>query len=323
MTEARLRELRGLVRRGELPEDLVAELRAVAHRLVRNGMLPRSFSPYGIWDAEAAEELFADWYADRLLRRGQLQVLLDRALTGPGFRRLAERSLRQHVLNARDRSQAQNLYRRLVTMLAEDPAFRLARDAARPQDRWFAKSEAGDPPSEWTRDDRNLVAHAWSLGDFVVIRYRAAANKLSPVLDAGELRRFAVGLLDRTDSALTANLMMRALSARFDLGEVQFVAAEESAPTAATTPSPGDEMMLAETVRAVLSELTQRQREVLRRSADDTVAAIADAVGCSIGTVVNEQRRIGELVTRLSEDGAEKERVLKMASDRLYLDHDE
>jgi DNA-binding CsgD family transcriptional regulator len=323
VTDKRLRELRRLVRNGELPGDLVDDLRAIVRRVARGRLLPPSFAPYGQWDEEAADELFASWYADRLLSRSDLLALLDRAATVGAFHRLAERSLRQHMLNARDRSQAQNLFRRLVVMLGEDDAFRRTRDAVRPQDCWYVDATADPEPDPWTGGDRLLIAQAWSLGDFVVIRYRAAANKLSPVLDTGDLHRFAHGLLQRTAAALTPSLIMHALSARFDLGAVDLVPHDDEVPTPSREPSPADDVLLRDTARAALAGLSPRQVEVLRRTGTEAVADIAAALGCSVGTVINEQRRIGEVVTRLSEDDDERDRILNIAADLLYVDNDE
>ena len=320
MIDARVQEWRGLVRQGELPLDLMEELRSVVGRLVRRRLLPPAFAPYGQWDDEAAEEIFGAWYADRLLARNDLQALLDRAATVASFRRLAQRSVRQHLLNRQDRSQAGNLFRRTVALLDNDPAFTKVRDAVRPQDRWYAHGPA--PVPEWSGAERELVAHAWAVGDFIVIRYRAGAGKLSPVLDADGLRRFVAGLMDRAGRALTAGLIMRALAARFDLGEVRIESFGSDDAPASSVPVDA-QVALDETARAICAALTPRQREVLRRSTDDTVAGMAQALDCSVGTVLNEQRRIGELVARLSEDDAERDRLLNIIADLEYSDDDE
>lgn len=308
-----LRLLRRRVRAGETPTELVDELRGVARRMARSRRLPPSFAPYGQWDDEAADEVYAAWFADRLVGEGDLLALLDRSPDRQTLRRLAERSLRQHLLNAQDRSQARNLFARLVALLTDETRpFRLVQDASRPQDRWYALSD--DAP--WGGPERELVAHAWALGDFVVLRYRAAAAKLSPVLDAGELERFVIGLLDRA-GALTPGLIMRALSARFALGEVAFEPIDEAPPLPAATRGPEAEVLLNDTAQALVGELTDRQAEVLRRSGD-RVADIAEAVGVSGGTVVNEQRRIGELVARASGDDVERHALLNRIADLLY-----
>jgi hypothetical protein len=327
MTDARLRQLRRSARRGELPEDLVSELRTVVGRLVRLRLLPPSFSPYGRWDEEAAAEIFNAWYADRLLGRGHLQLLLDRANSVGAFHRLCERSLRQHLLNSQDRSQAQNLFRRLTAMLDDDAAFTLTRDAARPQDRWYYVAITGARPPEFSGEDSLLIAHGWAIGDLTIIRYRAAARKLSPVLDTDELRRFISGLLTRIGYALTPGLIMRVLAARLNLGDTRIEQLGESgamSTPADTLPLADEQLAVRETAVAVLAELTPRQVLVLRRSADEeTVVQIAAAVGCSAGTVVNEQRRIGELVARMSENDSERDQLLNILADLVYSNTDE
>jgi hypothetical protein len=323
VTEARLAELRRLVRTGELPSDLVQELRSVVRGLVRRRLLPPSFAPYGQWNDEAVDELFQGWYTERLLGQGHLQLLLDRARAPGGLRRLAERSLRHHLISTKDRGQAHNLYRRVIAMLTESTAFRLVQDAQRPQDRWFALVNAPADVGLWTGDERLLIANAWALGDFTVIRYKAAANKLSPVLELGELERFTRGLIERAGAALTPGLIMRALAARFDLGEVELVPHEEESSAAAPTRPPDDEVLLRDLARAIVGELSVRQFEILRRTETETVAEMAAAAGCSVGTVVNEQRRVAELLARLTENDDERDRVLNMIVDLAYEDDDE
>jgi hypothetical protein len=320
LTDERLRELRALVRAGETPDDLVEELRQVARRLVRLRLLPPVFAPYGIWNAEAAEEIFADWYAERLLARGHLKLLVDRARNGRGFRKLAELSLRQHLYNQSARSQARNLFGRLVEILEEgEGEFVLLRDAARPQDRyWRLASNPG--ATEWAGDDATLVSYGWAIGDLEVIRYKADAKKLSPVLSTDDLKQFIAGLLERAGAALSPRLLMQALEARFDLGEVS----EEELPSegpgepARESDIAGD-LALNETAVAIVDGLTPRQLEVLRRTdSDQTIDEMASALRCSVGTVVNEQKRIGHLISRFSETEEERISLLRIVRDRVY-----
>jgi hypothetical protein len=327
MTDGRLNQLRREVRRGEVPADLLAEMRDVVERLVRLRVLPPSFSPYGQWDQEAALEIFNSWYADRLLARGHLQALLDRSSTIAAFRRLCERSLRQHILNSHDRSQARNLFRRLTTMLDDDADFALTRDAVRVQDRWYFLAGGGAFPSEFSGEDAVLIAHGWAIGDLTIIRYRAGARKLSPVLDAGELKRFTAALIGRAGRSLSPGLIMRVLSARLDLGDVRTEPLGETraTPALAERLTPADEQLaLRETAVAVLAELSARQALVLRGTAEERpVTEIAALAACSAGTVINEQRRIGQLLARVSENESERDRLLNVLADLVYLTIDE
>lgn len=277
------------------------------------------FAPYGVWNDEAADEIFADWYAERLLARGHLQMLLDRARTGGGFRKLAELSLRQHLYNSSSRSQARNLFGRVVEILEGDDRFELLRDAARPQDRYW-RLAGNSAATEWDVEDRRLISEAWALGEFEVVRYRADAKKLAPVLSNVDLERFIEGLLERTSAALSPRLLMRALEARFDLGAVS---EEELATDGPSEPSieadiAGD-LALAETAASILAELTVRQLEVLRRTDEtETIDEMAAALSCSVGTIVNEQKRIGGLIDRFSETDDERVQLLRIVRDHVY-----
>lgn len=299
------------------------ELRKVATAAARSSLLPPTFAPYSVWNDEAGEELFASWLEERLLGRGQLLALLDRAYSKAAFRSLAARSLRQHLINSQDRSQAQNLYRRLTAILGDESAFRVVKDATRPSYRWFFPLKGPEDPAVWTGDDRALASHAWALGDFIVIRYRAASRKLAPVLDEAELRRFASELMQLTGCAMSAAVVNRALAGRFGLEGAATVALEEGETELQGPDRTEDEILLRDTARWILGQLSERQREILRLSESEGIAEIAEALGCSNATVFNEQRRIGTLVDRFSADREERDRVLKIAVDLLYRDSDE
>jgi hypothetical protein len=326
MTDAELGSWRRAARRGDLPPDLIEHLRGIVRGMVRRRALPPAFAPYGQWDDEAADEVFGAWYADRLVGAGQLLALLDRASSLAGLRGLAERSVRQHLLNAAHRSQTRNLFGRIVDVLrADTTTYTVVRDAPRPAETWFALAAPRGPGAAagpWTADDAQLAAHAWGLGDLTVIRYRADAAKLSPVLEISELERFITGMLFATGAALTPRLILAALAFRVDLDEPVEQEIESAPAAAGATPAPDLQVVLNDTARAILDELTARQRAVLRRAADP-VATIARDLSCSVGTVVNERRRIGTVVTRLSADDAERDALLNIAADRLYLQDDE
>lgn len=249
-----------------------------------------------------------------------MQSILDRAGTPGGLRALAERSLRHHLSSSQDRTQTQNIYRRLATILQGGHPFILTKPAARPQDRWYATVAEASP---WTGSERQLLAQGWALGDFAVIRYRADAAKLSPLLDTAELSRFAEGLMASAGAALTPALVMRVITARFDLhgSDAEPLADVEHS----TQESTGilEQLALRQSALAILAELTPRQVQVLRSTPQDTVLQIAERLRCSAGTVVNEQRRIGQLITRMSEDHDERDQLLNILADLVYSNSDD
>jgi DNA-binding CsgD family transcriptional regulator len=313
-----LQARRAYLRDGELTTELHQELVEVVRRMIRRRLLPPSFSPYGHWDQEAADEVFQAWMTRKLLEAGQLRPLVARAGGLYVFRANAERSLRHFLLNERDRSQRLNLFARIRALLDEDPRFRCVVPSQQAQNRWYGLHD-WDEAEAFDGNPRSLRSAAWSAGDLAIVRYRANARKLSPVLDADELKRFVLVMFNVIGALLTPRHLLDGLATRVDIGDPEFSeleAAEAPTPHAPTVDEEIDVRGLAVTA---LAELTGRQARVLLGTADGlTLEDLAGELGCSRATVLNEQRRAGVLLTRLSGDDHDRELLLNYVLDLLY-----
>ncbi len=310
----RRRWLRG----GQPDQVLWAELRRVVAIMVRSRALPPAYSPYGEWSREAEEDVFQRWAQDRLVAEGQLRALVAKCATLSAFRSMAEISLRQHLLNSRQRTQTQNLYARLRELLKTDPVFRCFIEAADPKDCWWGLTEWRDP-APFNGDERALLSAAWSVGTLTLVRYRSDARKLSPVLDAGELRRFASGTLGALRTLLTAGLLIRALQLRMDLDPPASRSVDEGPEPVNEELGADDRLALRETAIQAIGELTRRQVDVLiGTDSGETLTALAHRLGCSRVTVFNEQERAGAIISRLSTDSVERNRLLNTVLEILY-----
>jgi hypothetical protein len=297
---------------------LLDELATVAGYLIRNAHLPASFAPYGQWDQEAADELLGEWVGEKLLRSGGLAAILDAARTAKAFRALAQRSLRQFVLNRRERTQSQNLYERSRDLLGADDRFVVVQDAARPQDILWGL--AADPPrAAFSGGDHELGGIAYSLGDFELIHYKSSAAKLSPLLSGSELTRFIEGMIAAAGT-LTVSSLMHALELRFDLAPVAFDSLQtDNPPEPVTHHTLEDEVVLRHVALAAIAELTERQsRVLLARRAEVTVESLAGELGCSVGTVANEEKAIAQMLRRYCDGADEEAELLKKVGDLLY-----
>jgi hypothetical protein len=309
VTEARYRAAREKVlAREDPPSELIEECRNIVRLLIRTSSLPPHYSPYGVWSDEAIEEVFADWVEMRLVGRGQLLALIQRAPVLPVFRRMAETSVRQHLIDSLKRSQSANLFERLTRRLAEDERFESVGAGAGAL--WHLRD---GPVEAYTGEDRSLLAVAWSLGDFHVIRYQPDARKLSPLLDADELDRFLVGMLGV--GAMNVSTLMRVLRMRF--------AIDDDAPHEVLDPEakghqddPESVVDVADLVTATLAELTRRQAEILV-GLDQGLSGsdLAGRLGCSAGTISHERRSIEDVLIRL---GTDAPAVLKLVLDALF-----
>jgi len=230
---------------------------------------------------------------------------------------MAEQSLRQHILNQRERSQAQNLYRRIAEMLASNQRFEVVRESARPQDVvWGLRGHTADEP--FAGDDRRLLSLSWSLGDFELIHYKSSAAKLSPLLSSPELERFIAGLVEIA-GPISHGKLADALRLRFNLGEMEQVPADAPALQLASDQSIEDDHLLHQQALAAVSELSHRQTKVLLGIRAETIKEdLAEDLGCSAATIANEEKRIRLIIERHSEGGAEARNLLRIVGDLLY-----
>ena len=166
-------------------------------------------------------------------------------------------------------------------------------------------------------DDRQLLAHAWSLGDFCVIRYDADARKLSPLLETADLERFINGLLEA--GAMTAGTITRALQLRFAIEDPLPSTELDVDLHARAGIDPLQELVVAELVTATLAELTARQAKVLLGIESGVPGReLALRLGCSTGTISHERSQIAGILARL---GAHAPNVLKLVLDALLIEN--
>jgi DNA-binding CsgD family transcriptional regulator len=291
--------------------ELLADCLQTARLMIRTSGLPAHYSPLGVWSEEAIEEAFADFTAERLLGRGQLLAMLQRAPVRPVFRRMLETALRQDLIDRLERSQSANLYVRINQLLAD--AERYTSSGSGPGQLWQLRDGTAVP---FTGDDRGLAALAWSLGEFTIIRYKRDARKLSPLLDSDELARFLDGLL--AANAMDIATICRAPKLRFALDDP--AQAEPLPPDIAADAigaDPQQALMQRETATAALAELTERQLQVLLGAErGESTRELAVRLHCSTGTISHERGRIAEVLARL---GGDAPGVLKEILDALLI----
>lgn len=312
MTEAEYISARAVViGGGDPPAPLLEECRRTVRLLIRSAGLPVHYSPVGVWSDEAIEEVFADWVATRLVGRGQLLAMLQRAPALLVFRQMAETSVRQHLVDSLERSQSANLYERVARLLEHDERFTGAGSGGGRL--WRIAGGTNEP---FVGDDRRLLGVAWSLGEFCVIRYDVNARKLSPLLDAQDLERFVSGLL--AAGAMTAGMIIRALQLRFAIEDPSQAVEFDADAHVQAAGDPQREIVLAELVTATLAELSERQAKVLIGLEQDiTGRDLALQLGCSTGTISHEHRQIEGILARL---GADAPNVLKLVLDALLIE---
>jgi hypothetical protein len=269
------------------------ELYAFLVRLVTVAQATRTLAPApvpgGRWDdPDAVAETVQAWLAEALLHGGLLQAF-DVCQTPRALSRYLERALRNWLIARSRRSSGPRLLERAVELLGDDDAFELMRDARAVPERWWGLAVWRHPALFGVGDDE-LVAHAWALGDFTLLRFSSSARS-DPVLSSAELRRFLLELLERVGAGLSGRHLDAGFRARFPYAYAQAPAALEDAPELIDGADLVDELLVAEASRVALADLSERQLRVLLERPQWTLAELAARLGTSRSTVDNEYRR--------------------------------
>jgi hypothetical protein len=269
-----------------------------------------------------AEALQA-WLEESLLRGG-LQQAFDRCESPRALSRYLEQSLRNWLVARSRRATGPRLLERAGELFA-DPAqgFVLVANAHAPAERWWGLAEWPADPALYAGDDETVVAAAWALGDFALLRY-PSSERSDPVLSTPDLHRFLRGLLEQLERALSGRHFNVALRGRFsyayarpsvELTELFELTDGESAEHA---------FEVDEAARLALVALSARQLRVLRERPHSTLEDLAANLGVSRGTVDNEYRRavlkVRESTISDEHFGQVLEKVLEMASERGHND---
>jgi hypothetical protein len=315
---------RQCVRDGEMTPELYAWLgRLVAITQATRALAP-SPVPGGRWDdPDALAEALHAWLEESLLRGG-LQQAFDRCDSPRALSRYLERSLRNWLVARSRRAVGPRLLERTGELLG-DPAqgFLLVADARVPADRWWGLAEWPATPELFAGEDETLIASAWGLGDFALLRY-PSSERSDPVLSTPDLLRFLSGLLHALGLALSGRHFSVALRGRFPYAYAQPDVALDDLMERAGGESAEQAFEVAEAARLAVIALTGRQLRVLRDRPQTTLEELAVGLGVSRGTVDNEYRRALLKVreSTISDEHFDMvlEKVLEMASEKKHND---
>ncbi len=319
LSEDEFGDARDAVRAGTVTTELYAWLgRLVAVAQATRALAPAPI-PGGRWDdPDAVAETVHAWLEDSLLRGGLLQAF-DVCQTPRALSRYLERALRNWLVSQSRRRGGPRLLERAGEIMRSDAAFSLLRDASTVSARWWGRA-SWQEPQLFTGPDREVVAAAWALGDFALLRF-PSSERSDPVLSSPDLRRYLAELLTRVGQGLSGQHFDLTFRSRFVYAYEPAAAEPEEAAQLADPRTSAEHAEVADAARVALAALSGRQLHVLRERPQGTLEELGRALGVSRGTVDNEYRRallkVREAAPSNEAFGAVLEKVLDLASDEV------
>lgn len=286
------------------------------------------------WLMDSRDAIFNDWYATRLLSTDRLAGMIDTASSVAALGRMAGNDLQQYAVEQRRGELPTRLFTRLDQLLRADP------------DRFTVMVAASDRGSTcWTLASRPATAvfsdrdHELKSLVFAVglqtLDEAPEAKKQSQFIVAAELERYAFEMLDRSARGLTLRQLVRGLVIAYSLAPTHEELPDENALGAGSRVSAGADVVAiaapglpaADRLQAatrLIAVLTDRQVEVLKKFLEGftTQREIADAIGCSPGTVSSD---VDALRAAISATGPleDQREILAATATLLYGDEHE
>ena len=259
---------------------------------------PRIYSPTGSWDEEGLIDLVNDFIVHRGIEKGAILAALQQVDNTSGFVQYLESAFRNFAISQRVRTIADNLYRRLIDALADDPELvplagmgtRAAYGLATWQD---------DPPACLDEGEMQVAMRSFPR-DVETLSYESDQRQ-SPLLAVGELRRIAHAVIGGIGKLVTARQLMLLIKMRYSIdGSLDHASLETIGDPGSLEVHPLQDLIARELAEQLFRELTERQRAVLRSlMADDpppSVREIAGRLGLSKSVVQRERDAIAEAI---------------------------
>lgn len=260
------------------------------------------YSPSGSWDDEGIRDLLNQFIVERCVNGTALLTPLRIADSTGGVIRTLQRSVHNFVISERVRTISDNIYRRMLDVLANDQELRpLAGVGTRSA--YGLVLWQDDPPPVLSSADfaRALLTFPENLR---IVRY-SQGDRQSPMLLKNDLSAIAHAVIRSTNRLCTAAQLVRLIEMRFDISGPPEVSSIDAARNVHSELADPLEMAAAADLAAkFVALLSERQRAILSAlmSADPppSVRDVAEKAGYSKSVVHREQQAIGELILSLN-----------------------
>ncbi len=297
------------LRQGQLGDDFAVLL----YRCARVAGRAHNFPPpvgQSAWTAQAAIETGHDFLRSANIERRLVEIAMQ-ADNDEQLARILTQALVNFLREQARRTAQGRLIRRLREVLLADDRFTVVPQGIPGAGNvMLAGAETTEP---FGGRESDLTAAAFDMKEVTIVRWRPEVSRDSPLADRDSLLKVAEAVLGAAGASLRWADLAAVIGARFGVdprGVPVTTPVDDfdgivgiSRPSLGSQPiAPGEELLRQAAARAVLDQLTDRERLVLAWLASP-VRTIADRTGLAVSTAgLLKQRVTDRLRTMLADD---------------------
>lgn len=196
--------------------------------VVYAGNYPAVYSPTRQWDHDAFVMLANDFSMHVLEKNGYLAHALRTARDEDRLYLTLETSFRHYLINQKTRTVGDNLYRRILKLLAESPEFEMLGSGSRSHRQLWKMSAVTVARFAIGHDE--LRSACCSIDPLPVKDNKADSKKLPSLIATGPLGELVKQIFKVTESALTASQLVEVVQEKLGLAADAMVSLDEPVP---------------------------------------------------------------------------------------------
>jgi RNA polymerase sigma factor (sigma-70 family) len=312
LTDQEFRQAATAVRVGEMTPALYGFIGRLVAAQLRSGVVSPTLSGSGVWSEEEIADTTHDWIAEKLLP-GALLLAFDHTSTPQALARYLERALRNWLRDkARSRAWPRILLRARQIFGQANERFAPFDEPSNWMEQRWGLAGWTEPPA--IDDEHQVIRAVCSAPDLEIVRESGETSRAAAILSTPDLERLLEHVLQTVGGTITLAQLDRAFRNRFAWAfEAPAVELEEAAEEETQSAETASNVLATETALAILTDLTERQLEMLRERAEGaTLEQLAEMHGCSRGTADNELKRAASTIRRYLVSDDLQERTLEI-----------
>jgi len=272
---------------------------------------PEIYSPESVWDEDTMKQLTDEFFVEVLLQNDRLKYHYLTQESVSGLRRGLTKDFQNFLRNKKLRTEAINIYRRMLAILSKNNQFEIIQDHPKSNARVIRLSGTNHDLSQTCQKLEEILGVMFSIEVPPLVRYRADSKKESHLVGTDSLQKLLIETIRVLDKPINVGMLFESLKYRLNIFEIETLALEESISTENgenlnlldvipdNTADSAETMLIAnECAMNVFERISDRQRRIFNFwIVGSSLLEIADQIGVSKSTVHDEIQKIKQEIS--------------------------
>jgi len=186
------------------------------------------YSPECLWNEDTVKQIADEFFVEILLHKDRLKYHYMTQESVSGLRNALKTDFLNFLRNKKLRTEATNLYRRVLSILSNEDNFELIKSYPTSNARIFRLLGSSHEATQTCQILDEIIEVMFLIKLPPIVRYRADSKKESHLISTDDLQRLLKETLRILDKPVSVGMIFEALKYRLNLLEIETVALENA-----------------------------------------------------------------------------------------------